>query len=314
LENKFSEPWVGLYLPDDVYCAPQRACRYIQLLGKRIQLLSFYIAWGFRRRPDLGGIQGVLNSGFIPLITWEPWRLPHGGPEDTRPEDQPDFSLSEILKGKYDDYILNWAIDLKRISGPLFFRPMHEMNGNWYPWCGKVNRNRPEEYIEAWSYIRSIFTEAGNDHLIWVWSPYAHSVPDESGNEIWRYYPGPKEVDWVALDGYNWGNMQAWSKWQEFKEIFGEAYEELASLAPEKPMIIAEVGCSEEGGDKGKWIGEAFQILSDKFPKIKALIWFNIKKECDWRIESSLQSLKAFRKSLKNWTFMASGQKLGALH
>ena len=276
----------------------------MQFLERKIQVLSFYVPWGSgRKRPDIPGIERVLRNGFIPMITWEPWRWLEELPEGVRPEEQPDFSLSMILKGKYDDYIWNWAHDLKQVSGSIFFRPMHEMNGNWYPWCGKINGNQPEKYIEAWCYIRSIFKESRNNQLIWVWSPYAHSVPDESGNEIWRYYPGPEEVDWLALDGYNWGNTQTWSKWQEFKEIFEEAYEELASLAPEKPMMIAEVGCAEEGGNKGDWIEEAFQILKERFPKIETFVWFNTNKECDWRIESSSQSLQAFRKALTDWVY-----------
>jgi beta-mannanase len=283
-------------------------------MWKKIQVLSFYIAWGFRRKPDLWEIQSVLNSGFIPLITWEPWYRPQELLGVTRPEDQPDFSLSEILSGRYDDYIWNWALDLKQISGPIFFRPMHEMNGNWYPWCGRVNGNKPEEFVEAWCYIKSIFNKIGNDQLIWVWSPYVHSVPNESGNEIRRYYPGPKEVDWVALDGYNWGNTQEWSRWQSFEEIFEKGYDHLTQLAPEKPFMLAEVGCAEEGGDKAKWIERAFRILADKFPKIKALVWFNIKKECDWRIESSPRSLKAFRENIRNWTFTYSGKKVGMFH
>ena len=312
MEKKLIEPWLGLYLPDNFFSAPANALNYTELLERKIQVLSFYVPWGSgAKRPDIPGIERVLRNGFIPMVTWEPWRWPEELPAGIPPEDQPDFSLSAILNGEYDDYIWNWAIDLKRISGPLFLRPMHEMNGNWYPWCGTVNGNRPKEYIEVWSYIRSIFTEAKNDHLIWIWSPYVHSVPDEPGNEIWRYYPGSKELDWLALDGYNWGKTQGWSKWRRFNEVFGEAYEKLVSLSPERPMMIAEVGCAEEGGDKGEWIGEAFRVLGDTFSKIKALIWFNIKKECDWRIESSPQSLKAFRKSIKNWT---TSEERGVLH
>jgi beta-mannanase len=204
------------------------------------------------------------------------------------------------LSGRYDDYIRSWALGLREISGPVFFRPMHEMNGNWYPWGGRVNGNRPEKYIEAWSYIRSFFKQVPSDRLVWVWSPYAHSVPDEPDNDIWGYYPGPEEVDWLALDGYNWGDTKKLSRWQSFKDIFGETYEMLIQIAPEKPMMIAEVGCAEEGGNKGEWIEEAFQGLGERFPKIKALVWFNIRKECDWRIESSRDSLSSFRKNRKN--------------
>ncbi len=301
MENKLTEPWIGLYLPDDLYLALQRALRFTKFLGRRFQILSFYFSWGSGRRPNLSGIQEVLNSGLIPLITWEPWHWPYELADADRPEGQSDFSLKNLLKGMYDDYIWNWALDLKGISVPLFFRPMHEMNGNWYPWCGKVNGNRPEEYIEAWSYIRSIFTKAGNNRLIWVWSPYAHSVPDEPGNEIWRYYPGPQEVDWLALDGYNWGTTQKWSRWQSFEEIFVNGYENLSHLSCEKPFMIAEVGCAEKGGNKERWLEEAFAILKKRFSRIKALVWFNVNKECDWRIESSFQSWSAFRRGLTNW-------------
>ncbi|MBM4333529.1 MAG: hypothetical protein FJ117_20315 [Deltaproteobacteria bacterium] len=300
MEIKGTELRVGLYLADDFYEAPRKAWRYNQFFGKRIQILSFYIPWGRgNQSPDLAGIQEVLKSGFIPMITWEPWYCVQELPEGIRPEDQPKFSLSEILRGKYDDYIWQWAVDLKEISTPIFFRPMHEMNGNWYPWGGKVNGNRPEDYVEAWAYIRSIFRKAGNDKLIWVWSPYVHSSPDEPGNEIWRYFPGTQEVDWLGLDGYNWGETQEWSRWQSFQEVFEKGYGHLTQLAPEKPFMIGEVGCAEEGGDKSEWIEEAFGLLRGNFFQIKALVWFNIKKECDWRIESSKKSFISFR---RNWS------------
>jgi beta-mannanase len=231
------------------------------------------------------------------MITWEPWRY-HDPSEAGRPENQPDFSLSAILDGKYDDYIRNWAIDLKNMPCQVFFRPMHEMNGNWYPWSGTVNGNRPEEYKRAWRHIRSIFREVRNERLAWVWSPYTHSVPDEAGNELSLYYPGDRDVDWLGLDGYNWGNSRSWSRWQSFLDIFEKGYECLAKLAPGKPLMIAETGCTEEGGDKGNWIAETWETLKDRFPRIKALIWFNINKECDWRVDSSPESANSFK---KNW-------------
>jgi mannan endo-1,4-beta-mannosidase len=304
LENRFIKSWLGLYLPDEMESALWKAFQYNLYLKKKIQILSFYMAWGSgRRNLDLSKIQAILENGFIPMVTWEPWRWPQELPEGAQPEEQSDYSLSEILKGRYDDYIRSWALDLKQIPGPILLRPMHEMNGNWYPWCGRVNGNQPEKYIESWRYLRSIFREVRNDRLIWVWSPYAHSVPDDSDNEIWRYYPGPKEVDWLALDGYNWGKTQEWSKWQSFEEIFEKGYEKLHQLSPEKPFMIAETGCAEEGGDKGRWIEEAFDVLKNRFPKIKIMVWFNIKKESDWRIESSYKSLQSFQKGVKSWVY-----------
>jgi beta-mannanase len=292
-------PWAGLYLPDDFSAALRTARQYELFLGKRIRLLSFYVAWGAGNgRPDLAGIHQVIQNGFVPMITWEPWR-PQMLPQYDRPADQPAFSLSAILSGRYDDYIRKWALDLKEIQNPIFFRPMHEMNGNWYPWCGNINGNKPAEYIETWRYIRSIFREVKNDRLTWVWSPYVHSVPEEPGNEMGQCFPGIHEVDWLGLDGYNWGTSREWSTWQSFQEIFQNGYDRLMQLAPGKSFMIAEAGCSEEGGDKGKWVEEAFEVLRNRFFRVKALVWFNVDKECDWRIESSPGSANSFK---KNWS------------
>lgn len=129
---------------------------------------------------------------------------------------------------------------------------MHEMNGNWYPWCGTVNGNELGKFIDAWCHIRSLFRSVGNNQLIWVWSPYAHSIPDLIGNEIHSYYPGHREVDWLVLDGYNWGKSQIWTRWQSFKDIFNKGYDILSKISEKKPIMIGEVSCTEEGGSKAQ--------------------------------------------------------------
>ncbi len=300
--NKDNEPRFGLYLPlRDASSCLKRAVRYSRVLKRNVRVLSFYIAWGNGTGPDLSGIEMVLEQGLTPMLTWEPWCLPKDPINGLSSIEQPDYSLEEILKGRFDDYIRQWAFALKNVSGPVLFRPMHEMNGNWYPWCGTVNGNNPEKFIETWRHLRSIFREAESEKLIWVWCPYAHSVPEKPNNEIWQYYPGKKEVDFLALDGYNWGYSRHWSTWQSFEEIFKEGYQILNRLSPDKPMMIAEAGCAEEGGDKGKWMEEAFGVLKNKFPRIRALVWFNTRKECDWRIESSKKSLRSFQRGLASW-------------
>jgi len=290
---------LGLYLPEDFFTAPRKAEQYRVSPKQQIRILSFYIAWGAdNSKPDLAGMQNVITQGYIPMITWEPWRRPEAS-DAIRPDDQPDFSLQSILSGRHDDYIRHWACAVKELSQPVFLRPMHEMNGNWYPWCGTTNGNTPGNYVEAWRYLRAIFREAQNDNALWVWCPYAHSVPDERDNEIACYFPGDREVDWLGLDGYNWGTNRDWASWQSFEEIFAEGYAILTKLAPGKPIMIAEVGCAEEGGDKSAWIRDAFEAVANKLFQTKALVWFNVDKECDWRMESSEKSAASFK---NNWS------------
>jgi hypothetical protein len=292
-----SQPWIGLYVPSDWQSAIKEADEYGNLFGKKIRILSFYEAWGQADQPpDLTGIESVLEKGYTPMITWEPWqRVDVSVESNQRPWDQPLFSLSALASGSYDDYIGKWALSLKNLSAPIFLRTMHEMNGDWYPWCGTVNGNRPADFIAAWRHIRDLFRKAESDKLVWVWSPYTESIPDEPGNQFLDYFPGEEEVDWLALDGYNWGSTRTWSRWQSFTGVFLKGYGQLLRLSDTKPILIGEVGCAEEGGDKSAWIGEAFEALRKRFARINGLVWFNIDKECDWRIESSPESMASFR-------------------
>lgn len=301
LEEKTKEILFGLYLPFDFSDSIKVLLSYERKLGIKPKIASFYFSWGENKDPDINGIESILREGFIPMITWEPWHLPENEQERLSPHDQPDFSLNEIIKGRYDEYIMRWAKELKVLSQPIFFRPMHEMNGNWYPWCGTVSGNEPGKFIDAWCHIRSLFRSVGNNQLIWVWSPYAHSVPDLIGNEIQAYYPGHREVDWLALDGYNWGKSRIWSRWQSFKDIFNKGYDILCKISEEKPIMIGEIGCTEEGGSKADWILDLFEKLKTEFSRVKVLVWFNVNKECDWRIESSEKAIKSFSKGLKIW-------------
>jgi hypothetical protein len=65
--------------------------------------------------------------------------------------------------------------------------------------------------------------------------------------------------------------------------------------------MIAETGCAEEGGSKGAWIDETSRSLKKMFPDVKALVWFDTDKECDWRIASSRESLNAFKAHFTTW-------------
>lgn len=112
-------------------------------------------------------------------------------------------------------------------------------------------------------------------------------------NALERYFPGDDEIDMVGLDGYNWGTTREWSRWREFREIFGTAYDAVCDIS-RKPVIIAETASTEEGGDKGKWIAGMFSALREKFQRVETVVWFDINKECDWRMASSERWQRAF--------------------
>jgi mannan endo-1,4-beta-mannosidase len=261
--------------------------------GLPVTVISVYRAWSHCNiqddQPWLEHLKGCCRDL---LLTWEPWHLPvHGG----RPEEQPEFSLREILSGRYDDYIRSFSKALSEFTQRIYLRPLHEMNGNWYPWCGKVNNNTVELYVPAWHHIHNLVCENVRSNIQWVWSPYATSCPDDPENAIERYFPGDDAIDWIAMDGYNWGDTLHEGGWSSFEQIFENAYKTITAISS-RPLMISEIACAENGGDKARWIKQTFKSLTTSFHLVKLLIWFDAKKECDWRMASSSRALNAFRK------------------
>jgi hypothetical protein len=52
----------------------------------------------------------------------------------------------------------------------------------------------------------------------------------------------------------------------------------------------------EVGGSKAQWIDDLIPTLKADFPMIKAFVWFDIKKERAWQINSSATALASYSK------------------
>jgi hypothetical protein len=263
----------------------------IDQIGRPPSIVMWHAHWGNESGVlDLPLLEYVSAQGVTPLITWESWRPLYAA--GVAVATQPDFSLQQILNGAWDDYIDTWAEGIAEFGEPVYLRWGHEMNGDWYPWGVGVNDNTGQDFIDAWRYLHDRFEDAGADNVRWVWSPNASDMMD-----IEPLYPGDDYVDFVGMSGFNWGTSpQPWgvAGWQTFTEVFGPTYERLTAIT-DKPIMLTEVASSEDGGDKAAWITRAFLTeLPESFPTIDAIVWFNIVKETDWRIDSSPESLRAF--------------------
>ena len=284
---------LGIYRPDGVL--DENALAELEReINAPIAMISAFRAWNrCAIEEDLDWLAALGASRREILLTWEPWRIP---PDPAAPEAQPDFSLQEILSGRHDDYIRSFAAALGGLARTVLLRPMHEMNGFWYPWCGTVNGNAPGEFQRVWLRLRRLFAEEKAGNALWVWSPYASSIPPGPENRIENYFPGDEHVDLVALDGYNWGTRLPEGAWRDFEEIFRDGYAEVTALS-RKPVMVAETASAEEGGSKAAWIRHMARALPARFPRVETLVWFDTDKERDWRISSSPGSLAAFREA-----------------
>ncbi|WP_205843600.1 glycoside hydrolase family 26 protein [Nakamurella deserti] len=256
-----------------------------RLAGETPTLELFYE--DFEQPVPLAKLDAVRSRGATPVITWEPWQW-GGGPV------QPAYALDRIADGTYDAHIADWARGLQAWGHPLTLRFAHEMNGDWYPWAAGVSGNTAADYVAAWRHVHDLFTAADATNVTWLWSP---NTPYDGSAPMADFYPGAAYVDTVGLDGYNWGGTTAWNPWIEPRALFANGLTQLRALAPGKPILIAETGSADAGGDKARWIGRLVRYL-DAQPDVTGFVWFDHVKETDWRFHSTPRTTAAFAAAL----------------
>jgi hypothetical protein len=280
--------WVGFYVPGAPLSITPLATLE-PLAGTHAAVSNYFqnTTQGFTATQA----SNAVSHGTIPLITLEFWNPANGVA-------QPSFSLKSISGGAFDSYLHQYARDAKAFGSEVWLRPLHEMNGNWYPWGGTVNGNTPADFAPAWRHIHDIFVAEGATNVKFVWSPNADSAPGGAGNAISAYWPGDAYVDYLALDGYNFGTG-AGSTWRTFAQVFGSGYAAVTALSS-KPLFLAETATSPVGGDKPAWIADMFASIPTRYPRIVGVVWFNAMKEADWRIECSPSCSASFRAGVAN--------------
>ena len=79
-------------------------------------------------------LENIREHGSIPVLSWSSQSIPSS-------LNEPDFQLSDVIAGRYDAYIREFAARAKAWGHPFFLRFNWEMNGNWFPWSEGVNGN-----------------------------------------------------------------------------------------------------------------------------------------------------------------------------
>ena len=244
----------------------------------------------------------VRNHGSIPMINWASHKLGAG-------INQSNFQLRDIYGGTYDAYIRRWATAAKNWGHPFFMRFNHEMNGWWYPWGeGKtstgaiVNGNSAGDFVKAWRHVHNIFESVGATNVTWVWSPN-HIGNNSRYPGLSTLYPGDTYVDWTGLSAYN--KYPTWSGLNPLLTGSGgftwlkNSYSIMLTVAPTKPMMLAETASIEAGdggAKKAAWIRDALTTqLPTNFPKIKAIVWMN------WAVNGQTYPIQSSQAATDAW-------------
>ncbi len=195
------------------------------------------------------------------------------------------FSNQGIADGEMDEYFKDFARQAKAYGEPVLFRYGHEMNGKWFAWSAKREEtlsygrrrffgpeNSTESYKAAWKRVYRIVNNiAPNVKFYWC----SLDKPDMD------YYPGDNFVDYVGFDSYSGSGS---SPHRSIKDAY-ESPMRIFLEKTNKPIIIGETGINANhskgvSGDfaefRRKWIIEGYQYAYDTWPKLKAILYYNI--------------------------------------
>lgn len=263
-------------------------------LRQKMALANIYSEWSYLDNEELiGNLSEISQNGWTPIIS--------SNPSFTEGCEDIGKSLYEtIAEGNCDEFLRAVGRNLAQFQGAVFLRFAWEMNLPDMYWSVDKVKSQPQDFVNAWRRFYELVEEEGATNVSWVLSFNTSSPKTIPYAEL---FPGDNYVDWVAIDGYNWGTAQSWSKWTTFEGVFRNSYNELRRIT-NKPIMLSEVNSAETGGDKSKWLEDMLTVqIPSNFEGIEAVVFFNENKaegeNVDWRIEKSDEYIAAVENGLK---------------
>ncbi len=254
------------------------------LVGRPVNIQATFTGWQ-DSFPDSSITNNVGPRGKTLLIFWE----------------STGYTEAQMTNGSLDSYITLFADQARAYGYPVILAPWPEMNGDWNDWGGTVGADSAQGFIAMWQHVHNIFTATGETNVKWAWDVNNESYPSTPGNAAAVYWPGSSYVDYVAVDGFNFGSNSSSSQWRTFAQVFPPSLmTQLASY--NKPLYILSTGAMA-GPDKASWITDGFGTRSATFiknyPLVSGWVWFNQNgADGNWLVNSDPNSLTAFRQAI----------------
>ena len=267
--------YTGVYIPQVQHThSLESITAFQQATQSRPAIVSLYEAWGPASLDNFPAslLNRIADKGSIPMITWEPWVGSFAAQKDWPVLPREKKGLAAIAAGALDDYIQAYAAKIKDFDKPVFIRFAHEADNPAYPWSA-AGGNTADDYKAAWNRVVRLFAAAGVTNVSWVWTPWSTAG-------IEKYYPGDDCVDWIGVTCLNYGAASWDGHWRSFEAIYNPYRKAL--LALNKPVMLAEFGSTNYGGQAGEWLLHALHAIRTHYTEIKSCIFFNSREDKNW--------------------------------
>jgi len=228
--------------------------------GARMSMVEIYTRFG-TPFPRLE-LRRVGSAGATPLMQWNP----RGSP------------LGRIAAGRYDTYLRDYAVSVRKFGRRIVLSFGHEMNGTWNSWgAGHVS---PATFVAAWRRIHRVFARAGVHNVTWSWDP------SHVGELPRPWWPGRHYVGKIGIDGYL-------RPGDTFAHIFADRLAYIRRFTS-KPVYIAETAVAPSRYQTRQITG-----LFDGVQRfhLSGFVWFDINHLAAWRLEGRRAAVRAFRRA-----------------
>jgi len=217
----------------------------------------------------------------VPIIIWMPyawanWSAPN--PNDI------------IANGGYDKYLAYFGKRIKTfLAGPdgvygndddrrVYIRFAPQPNGNWFPWSpycawscevnGQKIKQSSASYVNMFrhvvDYLDLHMGIRNSTRMQFIWS--VNNVDFQEGS-LHNFYPGDHYVDWIGVDGVNYGNTVPGNEWSDPEKVYLKVLQNVKNISLSgKPFAVTEFGCvtKPKGVDaKSDWLKTALQLFKE---------------------------------------------------
>ncbi len=265
---------VGIY-NNDLPQSYRRVKNFAKAVGSRPNVAMYFSGWHTLFKTRFA--DEARKNGAVPFVEMQPFGR---------------HIMAKIVAGRFDIYLREYAMEVNRYGGRVLIGFAHEMNGNWYPWG--ATHTRPKVFRRAWRHVVTIFREAGDHNVTWVWIVNG-LAPGEAPIGAW--WPGSKYVDWAGVDAYYDRPEQI------FSNVFNPTFAAIRELT-KKPILIAETGIGPVAGQAAKLPGLFAGVETTR--NLRGFVYFDQYQNSgiyhqDWQIDNDPLALAAFGKGAKQY-------------
>ncbi len=190
----------------------------------------------------------------------------------------------------------SWADRVRDFGAPMWVTMQHEPEE-----AGNNALGTQSAYIAAWRNWVSVFRAEGatNVHFMFITTAYGYTVKPANRKYVPAFYPGDDVVDGIAVDAYNWFTCPnhptvPWNSLQFL--IRGQLA--FAAAHPAEQLWITEFASVNDPATpsrRAQWIADAQALFKTApYSAYRGVMYFDLNKACDWRVETSPSALAAF--------------------